>query len=352
MNYHDESKAKHTLKLRSKLSDLPVFARDYFRGIQDTTSSLTRIAYARDLYIFFDFISREQPEMDGVPVSEMTLDDLGKVTPEMIEEYMEYLSYYIKSQEGKDVEIQNGERGKARKLSAVRSMFAHFCRKKMIRQNPSVLVDLPKLHGKNIIRLDADEIMRLIDETESGDHLTERQKKFHELTKLRDTAIIILLLGTGMRVSECVGIDVMDVDFKAGGVKVTRKGGDESVLYFNEEVEDALARYIEHRKRLEASEADKDALFLSLQKRRIGVRAVENLVKKYSALVTSVKKISPHKLRATYGTRLYQETGDIYLVADVLGHNDVNTTKKHYADMVEERRKEAANYVSLRGGKK
>ena len=74
-----------------------------------------------------------------------------------------------------------------------------------------------------------------------------------------------------------------------------------------------------------------DALFLSLQNRRMAVRSVENLVKKYSRLVTTVKNITPHKLRSTYGTTLYQETGDIYLVADVLGHKDVNTTKKHYA---------------------
>jgi len=97
-----------------------------------------------------------------------------------------------------------------------------------------------------------------------------------------------------------------------------------------------------------ALSGSEDALFLSLQKKRIGVRAVENMVKKYASAVTPLKHITPHKLRSTYGTNLYRETGDIYLVADVLGHEDVNTTKKHYAALEEERRRSARNRVHLR----
>ena len=85
-----------------------------------------------------------------------------------------------------------------------------------------------------------------------------------------------------------------------------------------------------------------------MQYRRITVRAVENLVKKYAKIVSPLKKITPHKLRSTYGTNLYRETGDIYLVADVLGHSDVNTTKKHYAALEDERRRSARNKVRLR----
>ena len=78
------------------------------------------------------------------------------------------------------------------------------------------------------------------------------------------------------------------------------------------------------------------------------MRTVEDLVKKYSSQVTPNKHITPHKLRSTYGTNLYRETGDIYLVADVLGHKDVNTTKKHYAALGDERRRKAASAVILR----
>ncbi|MGI6004428.1 MAG: tyrosine-type recombinase/integrase, partial [Christensenellales bacterium] len=88
--------------------------------------------------------------------------------------------------------------------------------------------------------------------------------------------------------------------------------------------------------------------FLSLQKRRISVRAVQELVKKYASIAAPLKKISPHKLRSTYGTALYQQTGDIYLVADVLGHRDVNTTRKHYAAMNEDKRRLAARAITLR----
>ena len=95
-------------------------------------------------------------------------------------------------------------------------------------------------------------------------------------------------------------------------------------------------------------EGHENAFFLSLQMKRMSVRSVEKLVKKYAVLVTPLKKITPHKLRSTYGTTLYQETGDIYLVADVLGHSDVNTTRKHYAAMEDSRRRTARNAVQLR----
>ena len=178
--------------------------------------------------------------------------------------------------------------------------------------------------------------------------MTKSQQNFHAKTKVRDMAILTLLLGTGIRVSECVGIDINDIDFKNSGIKIRRKGGNETVVYFGEEVEEALLNYIEERKLIVPVGGDENALFLSLQKRRIGVRAVENLVKKYASLVTNLKKITPHKLRSTYGTSLYRETGDIYLVADVLGHKDVNTTKKHYDAIEDERRKKARNAVKLR----
>ena len=121
------------------------------------------------------------------------------------------------------------------------------------------------------------------------------------------------------------------------------------VVYFGNEVAEALKQYMQgDRKVLAPLPGHENALFLSTQRRRMGVQAVENMVKKYSRQVTPNKKITPHKLRSTYGTSLYRETGDIYLVADVLGHKDVNTTKKHYAAIDENRRRQAASAVKLR----
>lgn len=189
---------------------------------------------------------------------------------------------------------------------------------------------------------------QLLDEVESGESLSNRQQMYHQRTKKRDLALLTLLLGTGIRVSECVGLDLDDIDFKNNGIKVHRKGGTEVMVYFSDEVMSALNGYLEERSYATPVDGHSNALFLSMQNKRISVRAVENLVKKYSQLVTRVKKITPHKLRSTYGTTLYQETGDIYLVADVLGHKDVNTTRKHYAAQAEDRRKRAGKIVKLR----
>ena len=178
--------------------------------------------------------------------------------------------------------------------------------------------------------------------------LTEKQKLYHERTKVRDLAMMSLLLGTGIRVSECVGLNINDIDLDTCGARVYRKGGKESVIYFSDEVRDVLENYLDEREMIDAVPGNEDALFLSMQRKRINVRSVENLVKKYAKLVTPLKKITPHKLRSTYGTSLYRETGDIYLVASVLGHNDVNTTRKHYAAQEEERRRSARNVVRLR----
>ena len=207
---------------------------------------------------------------------------------------------------------------------------------------------MPKLHQKEIIRLDVDEVAILLDQVENGSKLTNKQQRFHAQTKRRDLALLTLLLGTGIRVSECVGLNIQDVDFKNNGIKIRRKGGYEAILYFGDEVEKALLDYLKEREKIIPVTGNEDALFLSLQKKRMSVRSVENLVKKYSKLVTPLKKITPHKLRSTYGTSLYRETGDIYLVADVLGHKDVNTTKKHYAALDDERRRSAAHAVRLR----
>lgn len=344
-NYHEQVIIKNELKLRELQKQLPGFCREFFRGIESTTSSRTRIAYGYDLVVFFNYLKTVNPIIKDSDYSKLNVDILDQITATDIEEYLEYLKYYV-TEDG--VEHTNKERGIMRKLACLRTLYRYFYKKEAIQTNPASIVDMPKIHEKEIIRLDTDEVVTLLDEVDTGDNLTKSQQKFHAKTKTRDLAILTLLLGTGMRVSECVGIDINDIDFKNSGIKIRRKGGNETVIYFGEEVEKALLDYIDERKLIVPMSGDENALFLSLQKRRISVRAVENLVKKYSSLVTHLKKITPHKLRSTYGTALYKETGDIYLVADVLGHKDVNTTKKHYAAIEDERRRNARNAVKLR----
>ncbi len=343
-NYHDELNKKNILHLRELLDTLPPFCAQYFRGMQDYTASRTRIAYAYDIRVFFEYLHESNPVFRKTPIKEYPLEILDQITRLDIEEYLDHCSYYIK--DGK--EYMNDERGKARKLASLRSFYNYFFRNEMIEKNPAALVKMPKLHEKEIVRLDPDEVAILLDTVETGEKLTKKQMQYHEKNKLRDVALLTLLLGTGIRVSECVGIDLQDIDFKNNAVKIRRKGGYEAVVYFGDEVLTALTDYLEKRETMQPVEGHENALFLSMQNKRITVRAVENLVKKYALPVTNLKKITPHKLRSTYGTTLYRETNDIYLVADILGHKDVNTTRKHYAALEEDKRRMAAKAVTLR----
>lgn len=345
--YHEHTDIENTLRLRQVLATLPPFCKDYFRAIDATTTAKTRISYAYDIRIFFQFLLETNPSLKDKSMTDLTVQVLDQVKAVDLEEYQEYLKVY--QNHNADKLETNGERGLKRKVSALRSFYAYYYKREMIETNPSVLVDVPKIHEKSIIRLDADEVALLLDHIEhAGDSLTGQKRVFWEKTKERDLAIVTLLLGTGIRVSECVGLDIEDVDFKNNGIKVTRKGGNEMVVYFGSEVEKALKAYLEVRESITPLSGHEHALFYSAQRKRIGVQAIENLVKKYAREITTTKKITPHKLRSTYGTALYQETGDIYLVADVLGHRDVNTTKKHYAALDDARRRQAATAVKLR----
>ena len=345
LSYHEQEDIENTKRIRGILKELPPFCTDFFRGIEPRTSARTRLAYAYDLKTFFDFLKQANPELKSKELRDLPLSLLDEIKLMDLEEYMEYLKCY--STENRE-DLMNTERGIMRKVSTVKSFYNYFYRTERIQNNPASLLQLPKIHDKEIIRLDVDEVARFLDEVEEGECLTEKQKAYHAKTKLRDLAMMTLLLGTGLRVSECVGRNINDVDFRNGGLRIHRKGGKEVIVYFGAEVEDALRDYLREREHIVPEEGSEEALFLSMQRKRINVRSVEKMVKKYAQLVTPLKKITPHKLRSTYGTNLYRETGDIYLVADVLGHSDVNTTKKHYAALEDERRRSARNKVQLR----
>ena len=343
-NFFDERTEKTEYVLKEFLQDLPYFVEEFFIGIQSTTSSLTRLGYATDLRIFFNFLYTEIRKFQGLDFETFTISKLRLVEAYDIEKFISYLTSY--DYNGKH--YKNSLTTKSRKLATIRSMFKYYYNKNKLDGNVATKVSMPKVHEKNIIRLEGDEVFNIVNEAETGKDFTNRQKAYHDNTKVRDTAIILLFLGTGIRISELVGIDINDVDFYTMSFKVTRKGGNQSILYFNNDVSIALLEYFELRVLIDAEGINMDAFFLSLQKRRISVRAVENLVKKYAKLISPLKNISPHKLRSTFGTNLYRETKDIYVVAELLGHKDVNVTKKHYADIGEDIKKEASKKVVVR----
>ncbi len=348
-NFINDNKKKEILKQRELLNTLPYFITEYFRAIENVTSPKTRIAYAYDLRIFFKYLINNEYDFKKIEdIRDFEIDHLEAVNIEHMERYVDYLSYYTKiDKHGVITDMTNEERGKSRKISAIRTLFKFYYKRRTLSSNPAELLLLPKIHDKAITRLEPHEISILLDIVESGDKLSKGQKKYHTITKKRDFALITLLLGTGMRVSECVGINLNHINFDNNSILITRKGGNETILYFGKEVRNSLLEYMKERETL-MLETDEDALFLSIQKKRISARSVQKLVKKYAQNVTTLKNISPHKLRSTFGTNLYKQSGDIYLVADVLGHRDVNTTRKHYAEIDDEKRREAPGYITLR----
>lgn len=340
VSYHTERDLINQKKIQEELMFFPPYVQDFIISIENNTSSLTRVNYLTDLKLFFTYLGN----VYGKTPKSIDLSDLDKLKSRDVERFLSYVSYFEK--DGK-VHI-NKEKGKARKLSAIRSLFKFLFNSDLISSNVITKIATPKIHEKEIIRLEPDEVARLLDEAECPENLTKREITYNRKTRERDVAILTTFLGTGIRISELVGLNVSDINLEGNSFKITRKGGNEVVLYFSNEIKQSLETWLEAREKLTDISPNEQALFLSLQRKRITPRAVENLVKKYAQAVTPLKKISPHKLRSTYGTSLYRETHDIYIVADVLGHKDVNTTKKHYAAIDDDIRRNASTMVKLR----
>lgn len=351
--YREEVDNQRILRIREMCRTLPQACGDFLRAIAVTTGTFTRLAYAIDLNTFFQFLHQERLYYSQKEIILYDDKDLDHLDQSDLTAYTEYLTYYLKSNEDHSIPEKvyvNHDLAIKRKLCSIRSFYDYLFKNQRISSNVTELVPLPKIHEKPILRLSRKEMEKMLSNAQYGEDLSKGQQRFQRLTAKRDFAMLSLFLGTGIRVSECVGINLEDVNFEENAFLVTRKGGNQVVLYFPPEVADALAEYVEERKQIEAMPGHEDALFLSLQRKRISQRAVQKLVKKYAAVAAPLKpRISPHKLRSTYATNLYHETGDIYLVADVLGHTSVDTTRKHYADMTDARRRMAAEHVHLPG---
>ena len=205
--YYEKVDIDNELKLRKQLAALPPYCKQYFIAIESKTQSRTRLAYAYDLSCFFDYLHENNPICKKMNITEIPLSILESLKPMDLEEYL----YNLKVYEKDGMAHTNEERGIKRKLSSLRSFYKYLYKNEFIQSNPASKVSTPKIHDKNIIRLDADEVANLLDEVESGENLTKKQQMFHDRTKVRDLALLTLMLGTGIRVSECVGLDLDDV---------------------------------------------------------------------------------------------------------------------------------------------
>lgn len=338
-NYANEKKLKNKEQALTAAKEMPEFVTQYLIAKANSTATSSLLSYTYDIVAFLTWWHDQLPEYKDKPIRSLTAADMANIEPQDINEYL----FTMTSTQAKKT--------LARKCTAIASLFEYMVNYGIIEKNPMEKVERPRYKkDSRIIKLEKDEIELLLNAIEHGcKEMSKQQQKYLENTKVRDLAIVTLLLTTGIRVSECVGLDIDDIFLKTHQMQVTRKGDKKQTLALSDEAIDALTKYLKDREDVEVKDLkDRRALFLSSQKKRMCEGSVENMVTKYTTALGFGKRITPHKLRKTYGTNLYNETRDIYLVASALGHESVNTTTQHYVASREEDLQEVRNLVKLK----
>lgn len=336
-DFYKKKKDKQIDKFNELSERLPNFVYNYLREIRDHREPSTLVAYSFDLLTFFEYLIQHNPLCRNMTPRQVPLEVMEHLTARDFDEYMDYL----RNKGGHS----NNNQSISRKMTPIRGWYDYAVRYGDIAASPISGKGIGDREKKSdIIRLTVNQVNELVKKVQYTEVSSKHAKAYCEKTKQRDNALINLLLYTGIRVSEAQGLDMDDLDFKENRISVVRKGGKESYVYFQEDTAALLLEYINgERLKLAKGNPDERALFLSIRHSRMCVKAIENLVKKYTREVTGNGKITCHKLRTTFGTNLYQKTSDIRLVADTLGHSSVNTTAKHYSAVEEEHRRKAAN---------
>ncbi len=359
-SYAFQERQKYIEKTNKLLSELPEYCDRFIYNQLNGTKRLqprTVFAYAGDLSLFFYYLTINNPLCKDLKPHEISVSILSNLTVDDMEEFYTWTASY--NRDGKT--YTNGPAAQKRKISSISALYRFLMKKDYLKANPCSLLDKERLHDKPIIALTDRQQERFIEAigtpSRSGDVPSQRSEKIKDkYTSLRDMAIAYVFLGTGMRVSELVGLNLGDLDLEGKYFIITRKGGKIQQLFFGEEVSEVLSLYLHdcRPKMLPGKESlDYDALFLSLHHKRISVRQVENVIKEIARTALSpaeAERISCHKLRSTYGTRLLKGSNSIALVAEVLGHADISTTKRRYAAV--QNLSEAPKYVSIIPGAK
>lgn len=338
MSYKEQTDLKNIKAMWEIRDRLPSFMHDYFDCMTElrNTSPSTVLGYARDLETFCRYLSQKHQLGN---ISEITPELLDTMTVNDLTSYKSYLNNYTYN----GAAHSNKEVTKARKISALRS-FWHWAKETgVLSTNPTILMlSGSKLKKKDIVVLSEGEAEHLLQSAKSGADLTDGQRKYAKSLIARDVAIMTLFLGTGIRVSELVGIDMKDIDFDRNCVRITRKGGDESKVFFVDAVKETLLDYLQGK-----NKAPGDPLFTGKRGNRLTPRGVQYIVKKHvtATLPQRSDEVTPHKFRATYATAVYQQSGDIYLTSHSLGHKNIETTS-HYTRIEESQREQAAHFAA------
>lgn len=336
---------KYDIELNRRMKELPDFATEFIQSLEDNTSIRTRIAYCKDLSIYIRFLSTELEIALKKSIIDLTIDDIRDIKEKDIRSFLSYLNHYTVeylSTSGNKVKqsYSNSQQGKSRKIATLKTLYNYLSRTYNI-EDPTKHINIKisekteiknSLNGKEI-----DNLIKIILSDLTG--VSEKQKNYHKKLKHRNANIILMLAYTGIRVSELVALDINDIDIKEGTFIVTRKGGDQELMYLSNEIIPYLSDYLDNRKLiLDIKTEYNNALFLSSQKNRISTRQVGTIVNKYSSYI-GLTNISPHSLRRSFGMAFYNQSEDIQLTADILGHSTTETTRKFYAKPAEERKR-------------
>ncbi len=337
--------------LKNYLSELPDFVFSYIEEYYSGESINTQLGYSLDVRVFLNYLrAYKHPELKST--EDFTLSHINAVTPVDLIRFKAYLKEYeteYLSPTGKTVRriCKNSPFGINRKLSAVRGLFIYLYKTEQISQNVTDKVDFVKLHQKIKKPLTTQETVRLIDVIYNGEkYFTGRTLTEYKNKKLRDIALFTTYLGTGVRVSELVNLKISDVDFNTQSFIVTRKGGDQQEIFMPVQVNNALYEYINPE---DEDARDTGPLFLGRGGKPLTVAAVEKTLKNYCYAVgiTHPDKTRPHALRRTFACRLLEDGVDIKMVAELLGHKNIEVTHRYYAQYSSQKRREVMHNLDI-----
>ena len=319
---------------------LPAFMKDYFIYLKGSVAVSTRAAYLEDISFFCDYIVKETEISSSKLTQEITIEEFNKIKARDVNLFLgDYCPRYYRERNNSTLIYENNNRALARKKSSISTLFKFLYRNEQLESNITDgfnPIKLPKPQPDAIKRLDIDEVAKMLDAVESGQGLTNKELIYWEKTKLRDKAILALFVTYGLRLNELRELNISSFNFSRGEFKIYRKRGKEVLMPINKTCEYVVKDYI-YNERPNSDLLDdevKDALFLSLQKKRLTPKSIRELVKKYTSICMNTSRengYSPHKLRATAATSLIQSGFSIYDVKTLLDHDNVTTTQLYAA---------------------
>lgn len=327
-------------------AELPSFLKGYFMYLRGNVLPATRLSYLRDIHFFCRWLCEESGRVEAKLPAELKAADFDGIRGRDVNSFLDFCRHYEKETKNAVYVYENHNRTLARKKSSISGLFRYLYRDELVSQNITDLFDpikVPKPGEREIKALQDDEVMLMLDAVSTGAGLTKKELSFWEKTKYRDKAILILFLTYGLRLSELRELNISSFNFDRGEFKIYRKRGKESLMPINRSVEQVVTQYIELERpgKDAVSPEYQDALFLSLQGKRMTDRQIRELVKKYTAIGMQSGRsagYSPHKLRATAATSLIGRGNDIYDVQALLDHDNVTTTQLYAAHKLGVRR--------------